>query len=92
MDLPKKAVFDYSLKNIPVPNRDTYMKQLIYQVEKVIQRIRWKAHFFFNPPKQPKPERYGFATPLNALQCPDLINFENDVTHLIANLEFKEVK
>lgn len=92
MDLPTKANFNYSLKNIPIPNQDAYMRQLIFSVEKVLQRIRWKAHFFFNPNDRPKLERFGFASPLNALQYPELINFESDVTHLIANLEFKEVK
>ena len=90
MDIPKKVNFDYSLKNIPIQNRDTYMKQLIQQVEKVIQRIRWKTYFFLNPPKKTPPERFGFNTPHNAPQCRELTNFESDVTHLIANLEFKE--
>ena len=92
MELPRKADLNYSLKNIPIPSKNTYMKKLIVQVEKVLQRIRWRTHFFFNPSDRPPQERYGFKTPHNAPQCRELINFETDVTHLVANVEYKENK
>ena len=94
MDFPKKANIKYSLKNIPIPHQDTYLKRLIDQVEKVLQRIRWKTFFFLNPQNKdkPQPERYGFKTPHNAPQSRELVNFEADVTHLIANLEFRDTK
>ena len=38
--------FNYSLKNIPLPNKDTCRKNLIQKVESFIKRIRWKAFFF----------------------------------------------
>ena len=92
MDIPRKAEINYSLKNIPVPSQNTYMKKLIVQVEKVLQRIRWKTFFFLNPSDKPQQEKYGFKTPHNAPQCRELINFESDVTHLVANVEFRESK
>ena len=48
--------------------------------------------FFLHKPKKLPPERYGFKTPHNAPLDRNLINFESDITHLISNLEFKEVK
>ena len=34
------------MKNIPVPGRDSYMKQFIFRMEDFITRIRWVALFF----------------------------------------------
>ena len=90
MDTPVKADFNYSLKNIPLPKKDTYLKKLIQQVENVLQRIRWKTWFFLNPPDKPPPDRHGFKTPHNAPISRELVNFEADVTHLIANIEFRQ--
>ena len=39
----------YSLKNIPIPSKASYLKSMIDKVENFIKRIRWKAHFFDNP-------------------------------------------
>ena len=92
MDNFVKAVFDYSLKNIPVPSENTYLKSLVYECERFIQRIRWRAYFYLNgKPRTPKRETYGFNTPHNAPQCNQLVNFENDITHLISNLEYRKV-
>ncbi len=38
--------FDYSLKNIPIPSQDAYLRNLIEKVENVLKRMRWKANFF----------------------------------------------
>ena len=52
----KKFEFRHSLKNIPIPQKDVFMKKLISKTEDFIQRIRWKAFFFINPPK-PNPDK-----------------------------------
>ena len=38
--------FNYSMKNIPIPSKNAYLKRLIEKVENVIKRMRWKAFFF----------------------------------------------
>ena len=38
--------FQYSLKNIPIPKDNAYLKCLIDKTEHFIKRIRWKAFFF----------------------------------------------
>ena len=92
MDTLEKADIHYSLKNIPVPHVNKYMKSLINECEKFIQRIRWHVFFFLKEKnKPPKLETYGFKTSRNAPQSPQLINFENDLTHMIANLEFRQI-
>ena len=40
----------YSLKNIPIPSKSSYLKSMMDKVENFIKRIRWKAHFFFDKP------------------------------------------
>ena len=87
--IPVKASFDYSLKSIPIPSRDTHLRGMIDKTEQFLQRVRWKVHFFENPPNTSvRLETYGFKTTKNAPQSKSLINFENDMTHLIANLEY----
>ena len=37
--------FEYSLKNIPIPGKNEYVRLLINKVQAVIRRVRWKAFF-----------------------------------------------
>ena len=39
---------------------------------------------------RPKQDTYGFKTCRNAPQSKELLNFESDLNHLVANLEFNE--
>ena len=89
-----KFEFKHSLKNVPIPSNETYMKTLISKTEDFIQRLRWKAFFFLNPPdpNKPKNNNFGFKTTKNAPPLPELTPFEADLSHLIANLEFSEHK
>ena len=50
--------FKYSLKNIPVPSEDNYMKTMISKVESLLRRMRWKA-FFFDKKKQSGAEEFN---------------------------------
>ena len=38
--------FGYSMKNIPIHSKSSYLYKLIDKVEKVLKRMRWKALFF----------------------------------------------
>ena len=90
----KEANFNYSLKNIPLPKEDTFLKGLIIKCEDFIQRLRWKVIHFLNDKNKDDVGRiddnYGFKTPKNAPQHKSLTSFENDLGHLIANLEYRE--
>ena len=89
-----QACFDYSLKNIPAPNSDTYLRGLIVKCEHFLQRLRWKVIHFMNDRDGSNQEvernTYGFKTPKNAPQHSALTHFENDLSHLLSNLEYKE--
>ena len=92
MDI-QKASFNYSLKNIPIPSQDAHLRGIIQKTEEFLQRVRWKVHFFENPPKEKKEiETFGFKTTRNAPQSKSLIDFEHDITHLISNLEYSKHK
>ena len=38
--------FGYSMKNIPIHSKSSYLYKLIHKVEKVLKHMRWKAPFF----------------------------------------------
>ena len=89
----KKVTFDYSLKNIPVPSKDTFLKCLIDKTQKFFQRVRWKVFWEVNKDKVPKfKETYGFNTEKSAPAHSELAKFESDVINLIHNLEYRTNK
>ena len=83
-----------TLKNIPIPTIDNYLRLTITKTEQFIQRLRWKAFFFLKPNDNEVKNKnnFGFKTKRNAPQIPELVPFENDLTNMIANLEFKNSK
>ena len=98
--------FDYSMKNIPIPSRNTYIKKLIEKTESVIKRIRWKAFFFEQNKDKNKTNRdsdnddsnsaidnnFGFKSRKCPPQNEELNNFEADVYDMIKNIEFRQVR
>ena len=52
--------FGYSLKNIPIPRKESYMKALIDKTHKFLRRMRWKAHFFDNASTEGQQENFEF--------------------------------
>ena len=86
-----RILFDYSLKNIGVPSKDTYRLRLIEKVESVVTRMRWIAHFFLNG--QSKYERNNFG--LKSKESPPFVKemkgFEEDLVLMVERLRFREV-
>ena len=84
------TTFDYSTKNIPIPNRKDYIKQLIDKAEQFCKRMRWKAFFHLNPECKPDhKETYGFKSRRAPPSIPQLTNFEKGLTNIIKNIKFK---
>ena len=70
--------FKYSMKNIPIPPRNSYLKKLIEKTESVIKRMRWKAFFFEkNDNKQSNDRRNNenFYPSITEKLLTDSINF-----------------
>ena len=86
-----KYNFEHSLKNIPLPPRDVYLKTLFAKTDDFVERIRWKVFFHLNPQAKSKviPNTYGFKTARQAPQSKELNGFEQDLYELISKVEFK---
>ena len=83
--------FNYSLKNIPIPSKQSYLKSLTDKVESFLKRLRWKAYFFEHPStKDDYAADFGFASSLTPPQCDSLIPFENDMYEIIRNIKFRD--
>ena len=87
--MEKKNLY-YSLKNIPVPSKDVYLKCLIDKVKSLIVRMRWKVFFFDRRiDKHDVTENYGFKSENAPPQSELLTPFENDLYELVRSLEFR---
>ena len=90
-----KIYFNYSLKNIPVPSRTSYKLQIINKIESVIERMRWKTHFFLNDNEQNKEGAKRGTFELKSKHCPcklrELDNFEKDLFNVVASLKFRKL-
>ena len=69
----------YSLKNIPIPGNQHYLKCLLYKLNSFTRRLRWKVFYFDNQSDSDIAEdnknTYGFKserTPPNAAILLDL--------------------
>ena len=89
----EKFNYTASLKNIPIPSKDHYTKQLMAKTEEFIQRIRWKAFFFLNPPDEPSTTNtYGFKTSKTAPQVKEILKFENDLYDVVTNIKLTDFR
>ena len=88
----EKKNFGYSLKNIPIPNKDSFVKSLICKTHDFIKRLRWKAIFYVQTSEDPAPkkETYGFNSEKSPPQIPELLPFENDLYELIKSIVYKD--
>ena len=93
--------FNYSLKNIGLTSKDVYTRSLVNKTQSVIQRMRWKAHFFLNQANNDTEQgraahrsanTYGqLKSKRSAPPVAELRAFEDDVVRLIENAKFRDV-
>ena len=70
----------YSTKNIPLSNKDLYLKELIDKTEHFLCRIRWKVyHFLKNNKEETETDNFGFLTLNTPPKKRILYNFESDL-------------
>ena len=65
---------------------------MINSVEKFVWNLRWKVLFFKKSHTSQNKETYDFKTTNTPPAVDELIPFEEDLTDLIKNIEFKTVK
>ena len=84
---------DYSLENIPIPSRDSYLRNLIEKAESVLKRMRWKAHFFIKGEKSQESTRnFGLSSKKTPPTVLELKPFEEDVIKLLETIKFRDKK
>ena len=80
----------YSRKNIPLPTKFSYQKQLVKATEKFMRNLRWKVFFFLNPTqKGVKKESFVFKSSNNPPFMKEIKPFEDDMFDLVHNIKFK---
>ena len=83
----------YSTKNIPLSNKDLYLKELIDKTEHFLHRIRWRVHYFLkNNTEETETENFGFRTLNTTPKNQVFYNFENDLYEMIRKIEFEPVR
>ena len=88
--------FNYSMKNIPIPKKNNYIKILIEKVENVVKRMRWKAFFFDKDTDQDNEStdsnNYGFKSRKCPPQNEEMDKFQTDLLEMVRSIEFRNVK
>ena len=90
--------FGYSMKNIPIPSKNSYLKSLLEKAEAFIRRLRWKAYFYDkrnsveNDENDNRNSKFGFKSNHSPPQNKHLKPFEDDLYDVIRSIEFKPVK
>ena len=82
---------DISDKNIPIPPKSVYEKQLLAKTGDVVERLRWKSFFHFHPQAQLEvTNSYGFKTDKAAPQVKELNAFERELFDVVTNVKYKQ--
>ena len=84
----EKLKSDYSIKNIPVTTKRSYLLKLIEQTEMVIKRMRWKVIYCDMKGNSIKTETYGLKSQKTPRPINKLAAFENDLIELVENIKF----
>ena len=84
--------FNYSMKNIPIPPRNSYIKSLIEKTESVIKRMRWKAFLYDKPDTDNTDRKFGFKSRKCPPQNENMVKFESDLLDMIKNIEFRNTR
>ena len=82
--------FYFSLKDIPIPSKAVYFKDLLARTEDFINRLRWAAYHFLKENGEDSKNNYGFRSPKSPPQIPELAGFENKIYKTIEKLQFRD--
>ena len=88
----EQVKYDYSHKNIAIPNREEYKIDLSNRMETFVNKLRWKAFFFFENDKIKKEEKYGFKSNKKAPAIKELAAFESDFIDLVNKIQFRKLR
>ena len=86
----EKVNFSYSMKNIPLSTKDSYRKNLIFNLESFIKRITLKAFFFDKNSESNEQlnDNLGFKSVKTPPKNEHLNAFENDLKRIKQDPKF----
>ena len=93
----KRLDFDYSLKNIPVSNQHALMTKLFDETSKLVNRMRWKAHFYEKGKEENNEEHERkkfdriFPTRYSAPRSEKLAPFEHNLFDMVKSVTFRRI-
>ena len=89
----ERVNFSYSLKNIPIPSKNEYLKNMIFKLESFIKALRWKVIFYekLEIPSEAIVNNFGFKSVRTPPKNEHLNAFETDLYDMVRNIEFKRV-
>ena len=70
---------EYSVKNIPIPPKQHYLKSIMEKVESFITILRWKADFFDKKERVVSNMNLGFKSIFTHPQHELLPSFDSDI-------------
>ena len=73
----------YSMKNIPISQKQHYLKSMMEKVESFITRLRQKAHFLDNKEHSVNNTNFEFKSNFTLPQDEPLSPFESDLYDMI---------
>ena len=82
----------YSMKNIPIPPKQQYLKSMMEKVESFIKRLKWEAYFFDKKEHSVNNMNFGFKSNFTPLQHELLSPFESDLYNIVQSISFKPVR
>ena len=90
----EKLDIDYSLKNILIPSKESYLIKLIVNIESVVKGMRWRADLFLQEKYESDiwRENFGFTSKSNPSQCNHIEAIEKEFLDMIPNIKFRSVK
>ena len=91
MVMMTKLKFDYSMKNIPVTNKGSYLFQMIEHIGMVIKRMLWKVIYCSVKENSIKTETYGLKNEKDPPPINELATFETNLIELVKNAKFLTV-
>ena len=92
----EKKNFNYSLRNVPIPTQNSYMKSMIAKAESLLRRMRWKVYWYEQDQKKKGKDSkeeadyctYGFNTDKTPPKSIALTPFEDDMYNMLNNIKF----
>ena len=82
----------YSMKNVPIPPKQRYLKRIMEKVESFIPRLRQKAHFFDKKAHSVNNMNFGSKSSFTPPQHELLSPFKSDLYDMIRSINLKPVR